>query len=128
MANLPMWGPCMYCATLTAYRTDRYYICSVCDEILGPTYFVNEYLMDQAYGGPEEGGWWYSTGEYRATHHITYLFHEAHRIRDELAQGMMVEFNEGRPEISSVLSIGLHVVIVQTHEGKSFPEHKPHYE
>ena len=21
------------------------------------------YLIDRAYGGPEEGGWWYDTGE-----------------------------------------------------------------
>lgn len=25
-------------------------------------YFVGIYEIDMAYGGPEEGGWWYSTG------------------------------------------------------------------
>lgn len=26
------------------------------------TCWVNVYLVDRAYGGPEEGGWWYDTG------------------------------------------------------------------
>jgi hypothetical protein len=25
--------------------------------------YLNTYLVSQAYGGPEEGGWWYETGE-----------------------------------------------------------------
>lgn len=25
--------------------------------------YANTYLVSQAYGGPEEGGWWYETGE-----------------------------------------------------------------
>ena len=27
------------------------------------TYTVAVYLQDRSYGGPEEGGWWYDTGE-----------------------------------------------------------------
>lgn len=25
--------------------------------------YVNVYSIDRAYGGPEEGGWWYDTGD-----------------------------------------------------------------
>lgn len=28
-----------------------------------PIVFVNAYLVDRLYGGPEEGGWWYDSGE-----------------------------------------------------------------
>ena len=27
-----------------------------------PKLYVNCYMIDQAYGGPEEGGWWYTVG------------------------------------------------------------------
>ena len=27
-------------------------------------YYINVYEMSQAYGGPEEGGWWYDVGQY----------------------------------------------------------------
>ena len=33
----------------------------------GP-FHLNEYLTDRAFGGPEEGGWWYDTGRFVACH------------------------------------------------------------
>lgn len=33
------------------------------DEPLSPIIYVNAYLVDRLYGGPEEGGWWYDAGE-----------------------------------------------------------------
>ena len=33
----------------------------------GP-FHLNEYLANRAYGGPEEGGWWYDTGRFVACH------------------------------------------------------------
>lgn len=38
-----------------------------CDE-RRPMLFVNEYARSRAYGGPEEGGWWYDHGRFVACH------------------------------------------------------------
>ena len=62
--------------------------------------FVTVTLNDLAYGGPEEGGWYYSTRDPVETHYCANLDVYARvmlRVRHAYS-------NEGRPEISSVLS------------------------
>ena len=44
----------------------------------GP-FHLNEYLTNRAFGGPEEGGWWYDTGTFVACHG-TYLPHGRRHI------------------------------------------------
>ena len=92
-------------------------------------YVVAVYLCDRAYGGPEEGGWWYDTGEMariirtfkdeeRAVAHATRM----NRLLD-------ATINKGRREISSVLSDGRYCA--EVHENIAphhYPERRPHYE
>lgn len=92
-------------------------------------YIVAVYLIDRAYGGPEEGGWWYETGELvrvirtfknedRAVAHAT-------RMNDLLD----ATINKGRRDISSVLSDGRYCA--EVHENlapRGYPERRPHYE
>ena len=37
------------------------------DGVVYMTFYVNIYKCGRAYGGPEEGGWFYSYGEYQWT-------------------------------------------------------------
>lgn len=95
-------------------------------------YLVSVYLEDLAYGGPEEGGWYYNTGELVRT---VKLFRSEERANDycrRLNQKLRSrEFgpNKDRRDISSVLSEGIYSADV--HEDfapRYYPERKPHYE
>lgn len=46
---------------MNEYNTEEYIRCTCPCHWRG--YFVNVYDADRAYGGPEEGGWYYDTGE-----------------------------------------------------------------
>lgn len=73
--------------------------------------FVNVYDMHMAYGGPEEGGWWYNVYE-----PITSFFEpdrdrRIDRIREQ--QALADEINSDRPEYHSVRSEGKRVVCLE---------------
>jgi hypothetical protein len=85
---------------------------------------VNVYLVDMAYGGPEEGGWYFDYGEVLESHQVNSLS-EAVTLKEKL-EGKYS--NEGRHEISSVLSRGVYRVWIETRAGKNFPAERPRYE
>ncbi len=69
-------------------------------------FYVNVYLTNRAWGGPEEGSWWYDTGEpVRAL--PTYTREKAERVL-RAAEAICARWNqrEGRREPSSVLCDG----------------------
>jgi hypothetical protein len=83
-------------------------------------WFVAVYEITQCYGGPEEGGWWYHSGELIRQTAVPNC-DEAKRVRDELR----VRYPERprypeRQEYEVVTGIAPHV--------ESFPETRPHYE
>lgn len=89
-------------------------------------YFVNIYLADVAYGGPEEGGWWYPVGEAVRS----FAFHtrkKAERCK-RLVERAIDKANESRPSISSVLSQGQFRIALEKHPAQDFPQVRPHYE
>lgn len=91
---------------------------------------VSIYLIDRAYGGPEEGGWWFTYGEPQVTEHLRAFSdkEEAEAYRESL-QPILQEMNEGRPNINSVLSEGLYVAIIDEDEFPApFPKERPQYE
>lgn len=96
------------------------------------TYSVAIYLVDRAFGGPEEGGWWYTYGipEEEQVHHTKHFekFDEAGRYSDILHDLIVKGLNEDRRDIGSVLSEGIYEVVIMEGEPKPFPERKPHYE
>jgi hypothetical protein len=104
-----------------------------------PFWTVAIYLVDQAYGGPEEGGWYYQCGERQdqvldgvdPTVLLQVTFDEDLAIRyAEMAQERLdATINAGRRDISSVLSEGRYNALVYNgYPPAHYPETRPHYE
>jgi len=96
------------------------------------SFSVAVYLVDRAYGGSEEGGWWFSTGD-PDDEFVRFAkgFRDqtsAERYRDRLDRVLCRRLNRGRPSIGSVLSRGQFQASVQEGHPKAWPETRPHYE
>jgi len=88
--------------------------------------FVNTYLVDRVYGGPEEGGWYYELGLPVGSAQAT-----DETLLETLlkARGWAEEENRHRrADINSVLSQGRYDVRVQSHPARGWPAEPPHYE
>jgi len=97
-----------------------------------PFYCVSIYMVDRAYGGSEEGGWWYDCGEpaleYAEHTRIFTTLEDARAYREELHE-LCGELNVGRRDIGSVLSDGQYAAIVDWgHYPTAYPATRPHYE
>lgn len=100
----------------------------VSEEILDPItlspcrWFVNVYEVDRAYGGPEEGGWWYDVGSV-----IRVIPCSSYDIAVDVRERASELFpNTGRR--SSVLGGEDYSVCIEETPGKDYPESRPHYE
>ena len=89
-------------------------------------FYVNVYLVDRAFGGPEEGGWWYDCGQILQSVPCE-TKQEAEEKAGELRK-LEKYSNEGRPEIDSVLSEGRYDVQVECLPGADYPSRRPYYE
>ncbi len=89
-----------------------------------PTY-VNVYLIDRAYGGPEEGGWWYDTG---TAIRSTQIAPNDDIVLAEAEAWCAEENAHRRSDVSSVLSEGRYVVYVEDQPAADYPAVTPHYE
>jgi len=83
--------------------------------------YVNVYLVDKAYGGPEEGGWYYDYGVVVGSMPYSALSFRA-------AQAYCDEANQGRPPITDTNSVGRYCVHIEDEQGTNFPDRKPFYE
>ena len=101
--------------------------------------YINVYLADRAYGGPEEGGWYYDYGvpveSRRVLSPTDYLRPENYvnphsEYETELAflTARYDRLNQGRPEVHSVNSVGRYIVIEEDGFANGYPETIPHYE
>lgn len=91
-------------------------------------------LVDRAYGGPEEGGWYYDCGEPSTAPRLarwTRVFTNedeaiayAHRLNDSVCK----RANRGRRSRYSALSDGEYGAIVHDGYPAEWPEQRPHYE
>ena len=90
------------------------------------TYYLNEYQVDLAYGGPEEGGWTYETGIFTKCLGTADSREKALRMRRS-EQQRIDEENARRPDFTSVLSQGELRLYVQAHRGEDFPKERPYY-
>lgn len=102
--------------------------CPQCEgdsEYIGP-FYVNTYLVDRAYGGSEEGGWWYDCGEPIDSRQCD-TYEEALKVREEREMWCR-ENNKGRRPLYSVLSNGEYRTSLEAHFAKIWPDRKPHYE
>jgi hypothetical protein len=95
----------------------------------GIAHFVAVYAVDRAYGGPEEGGWWYDTGQ-RIHLEVVTTEERAIRRREELRELYPVTGNRGSVLGSGYYPDGDYEVV--TSYGivpvESFPETRPRYE
>jgi hypothetical protein len=94
-------------------------------------YSVAIYLTDLAYGGPEEGGWWYTSG-YPSTDHAEFTRYfdvedDAWEYANRINNTICAEMNGDRPLISSVASTGVYDTHVTEGEPRPFPEERPYY-
>jgi hypothetical protein len=94
-------------------------------------YAVNFYLVDQVFGGREEGGWYFTYGE-PILHPLNRVFLTLKKAKRHQTKCLEVEreLNEGLPSIHSVLSQGqFRVYISEKNELPApFPKVRPHYE
>jgi len=80
-------------------------------------FVVQMYEVGQAYGGPEEGGWWYSVGEPR-DHWFRTTLAEASALKQELEE----VYNEDR-----TTETDFHLAIRFDQDLKGWPERRPTY-
>ena len=86
--------------------------------------YVNVYLEELAFGGREEGGWWYHTFTPEEGHINARYTPEAEAREDEWVRDQ----NEGQPPLHSVSSRGLYRVVVENHKAYQKPLSRPRYE
>ena len=103
-------------------------------------FFVAVYMVDRAYGGPEEGGWWYDCGELITDADL--LKENGIALPTAYSEESLAEravgyanhllnntLNVGRREISSVISTGRYMAMVFENElPHHFPTVRPRYE
>ena len=95
----------------------------------GAVLYINVYVVDRAYGGPEEGGWYYTY--YQSEEVVPVLAPEGEDIfeyaKKELAKWRERYSNEGRRPISSSLSEGEYEVRLEVEKKESETRETPRY-
>ena len=76
-------------------------------------YHLNEYRTCQSYGGPEEGGWWFETGEFVQCHGIFASQETASDSRDKVESGGEVDLRNP--------------IFVEPDPGADYPQERPYY-
>lgn len=93
------------------------------------SWIVAWYEIDRAYGGPEEGGWWYDCGylvrAFRALPSREAAYAEARR-----ANGLMQRLQRNHRSVGSVVYDGgrFEARVYQRTAPQHFPERRPVYE
>lgn len=88
--------------------------------------FVNVYLVGRAFGGQEEGGWWYDYGRpLESTRVETWAGAEA--LKKMFLESERYS-NGGRRSRSSVIGDEEFEVYFEDHFAECFPKEIPHYE
>ena len=88
--------------------------------------YVNTYLQDRVYGGPEEGGWWFDTKKPVQSVRCA-SEEEAENLEVERSEWCYRENKERNSDINSVASEGKYVVFVEDHPARLYPDGKPEY-
>jgi hypothetical protein len=116
-------------------------------------YYVNIYKTGRAYGGPEEGGWFYGYGEFEHTLAICPQRGQAAKLAEKIRESFKEGNTAGVALAVNQMGFGPHDgadpngegddrylmsggqwgdeslrCMVETHKGKDFPEERPHYE
>ena len=87
--------------------------------------YINGYEVELAYGGPEEGGWWYDVGTVYKSMPTTAA--KAARLLERV-RAWCDRANEGTPPRSSVIGTPDFVAMTSDEPGIGFPQERPFYE
>ena len=92
-------------------------------------YVVAFYAVDRAYGGPEEGGWWFDTGELVRLHRVCLTEAAAARLAVR-ANRLLDLVQRGHCRLDSVLYVGGHyrACLFEHMAPPRFPQAPPRYE
>lgn len=93
----------------------------------GERFHLNQYRTNRAFGGREEGGWWYDTGTFVTCHGTYATFDTAALARDEMKDWLARE-RAGLHPPDSPLCTGWPELRIEPHAGKDFPAQRPRYE
>lgn len=87
------------------------------------------YAVDRAYGGPEEGGWWFDTGELVRLHQVCLAEAAAARLAVR-ANRLLDLVQRGQRSIDSVLYAGgrYRACVFEHVAPPRFPQVPPRYE
>jgi hypothetical protein len=93
------------------------------------SYVVAFYEVDRAFGGPEEGGWWYDCGQLVRVFATTKSENKAFEIARR-ANDLLNTLQRNKRDTGSVLYRGgRHSAFVYENTApQCFPETRPHYE
>jgi plasmid replication initiation protein len=93
------------------------------------SYVIAFYELDRAYGGPEEGGWWFTTGQLVRVFRTAKTEDRAYEIARR-ANSLLDVLQKGkRPIDSMAYGGGRHGAIVfRKTAPEYFPKSRPHYE
>lgn len=108
-------------------------------------YTVSIFMVDRAYGGPEEGGWYFNTGTpadhipeginphdmltvFDARDDVAAAREEGSAWMEKLQAQLDAGPNKGRRKISSVLSTGRYAAQLCEGWPEAYPQERPHYE
>jgi hypothetical protein len=91
-------------------------------------YYMNAYETRDEYGGPEEGGWWYTSGTPTGESWGPFDTLDLAWTLVAAAQPQVDRHNEGRWPRNSSNGGEWYALYVEEHGPRAFPEEAPRYE
>ena len=97
---------------------------------MADSYVVALYEIDRAYGGPEEGGWWYNCGTLERTVKVFHNADKAWQFTRRMNHWLERLNKHNRADVYSIAYRGgAYEAICNTHVAPAhFPESRPYYE
>lgn len=86
-----------------------------------PPCYINAYVIHRRYGGPEEGGWWYSEG-------FPLAYVDASGMDDDIADKIFETIDDAYKKQYTQDTDTRTETFVQKHRPKHFPTYRPQYE
>ena len=84
-------------------------------------YYINEYITNRKYGGPEEGGWDFEVGTFVRCHAVVYSI-----IQAQMEVAALMGYLTNKQE--ELDSSDWPAIVIQTEPGENYPKETPHYE
>lgn len=94
-------------------------------------FYVTLYLVDRAYGGAEEGGWWFDYGT-PVMHSVNRCFDNevdaCEYVASQSVTDILEDLNADCADINSVNCDGVYRILIEDSFPAMFPAQRPHYE